>query len=54
LRVPWTATRFNQPILRKSILNIIGRTDAEIEAPILWPPVEKSQLIRKDPDVGKD
>ena len=54
LRVPWTSKRFNQSILRKSILNIIGRTDAEIEAPIPWPPVEKSWLIRKDPDVGKD
>ena len=32
----------------------IARTDAETEAPILWPPVAKSQLIRKDPDVGKD
>ena len=32
----------------------IGRTDAEAEAPILWPPDGKSQLIGKDPDVGKD
>ena len=31
----------------------IGRTDAEAEAPILWPPDAKSWLIRKDPDVGK-
>ena len=30
----------------------IGRTDAE--APILWPPDSKSQLIGKDPDAGKD
>ena len=30
----------------------IGRTDAE--APILWPPDAKSQLIGKDPDAGKD
>ena len=29
-------------------------TDAEDEAPILWPPDSKSQLIRKDPDAGKD
>ena len=28
----------------------IGRTDAEAEAPILWPPDAKSRLIRKDPD----
>ena len=31
-----------------------GRTEAEAEAPILWPPDEKSRLIRKDPDAGKD
>ena len=27
---------------------------AEAEAPILWPPDAKSQLIRKDPNAGKD
>ena len=32
----------------------IGGTDAEAEAPILWPPDAKSQLIGKDPDTGKD
>ena len=32
----------------------IGRTDAEAEAPILWPPDVKSRLIGKDPDAGKD
>ena len=32
----------------------IGRTDAEADAPILWPPVAKSWLIRKAPKVGKD
>ena len=32
----------------------IGGVDAETEAPILWPPDAKSQLIGKDPDVGKD
>ena len=31
-----------------------GRTDVEAEAAILWPPDAKSQLIRKDPDAGKD
>ena len=30
-----------------------GRTEAEAEVPILWPPDVKSQLIRKDHDVGK-
>ena len=32
----------------------IGRTDAEIETPILWPPDAKNWLIGKDPDAGKD
>ena len=32
----------------------IRRTDAEAETPILWSPDVKSQLIRKDPDAGKD
>ena len=32
----------------------IGRTDAEAETPILWPPDTKSQLIGNDPDAGKD
>ena len=32
----------------------IGRTDAEAEAPILWPPDAKSWLFWKDPDAGKD
>ena len=31
-----------------------GRTDAESETPILWPPDAKSWLIWKDPDAGKD
>ena len=38
----------NQPEL------FIGRTDAEAEASILWPPDASSQFIRKDPDSGKD
>ena len=32
----------------------IGRTDAEAEAPILWPPDVKNWLLGKDPDAGKD
>ena len=31
-----------------------GRTDAETEAPILWPPNSKNQFIGKHPDAGKD
>ena len=50
LRVPGTARRFNQSILKE----IIGRTDVEAEALILWPPHVKSCLIGKDPDAGKD
>ena len=38
----------NQPSI------FIGRTDAEAEALILWPPDAKSLLIGKDPDSGKD
>ena len=32
----------------------IGRTDAEVESSIFWPPDAKSWLIWKDPDAGKD
>ena len=32
----------------------IGRTDAEAEIPILWPPDVKNWLIRKDLDAGND
>ena len=35
-------------------LVFIGRTDAEAETPILWPPDMKSWLIGKDPDAGRD
>ena len=33
---------------------LVGRTDAEAAAPILWPPVAKGSLTGKDPDAGKD
>ena len=36
---PWTARRSNQSILKEMF---IGRTDAEVEAPIFWPPDAKS------------
>ena len=32
----------------------IGRTDAEAETPVLWPPDLKNWLTGKDPDVGRD
>ena len=43
LRVPWTARRSNQSILKEiSPWVFIGRTDAKAEASILWPPYAKS------------
>ena len=33
---------------------VIGRTDAEAETPVLWPPDSKSWITEKDPDSGKD
>ena len=38
---------------RNQFLIFIGRTDAEAEAAILWPPDVKNWLIGKDPDAGK-
>ena len=37
LRVPWTARISNQSILKEISQIFIGRTDAEVETPILWP-----------------
>ena len=37
----------NQPLI------FVGKSDAEAEAPIVWPPDGKSQLIGKDPDARK-
>ena len=44
LRVPWTARRSNQSILKDIDQSwvFIGRTDVEAETPIFWPPHEKS------------
>ena len=56
LRVPWTARRSNQSILKEISQSwiFIRRTDAKAETPILWPPGAKNWLIWKDPDAGKD
>ena len=55
LRVLWTDRRANQPILKEINLEYsLELTDAEAEAPILWPPDVKNWLIGKDPDAGKD
>ena len=55
LRVPWTWKEIkpvnhkgNQPWI------FIGRTEAEAETPILWPPDTKNRLIGKDIDAEKD
>ena len=50
LRLPWTARRSNQSILKE----ISPNTDAEAEATILWLPEAKNWLCGKDPDIGKD
>ena len=53
LRVPWTARRSNQSILKESTLNIHWKDwCCEAKAPIFWPPDAKHQLIRKDPDTA--
>ena len=50
LRVPWTGRRSNQSTLKEITSWIfIGRTDAEAETPILWPPDVKNWLTGKDP-----
>ena len=38
---------------RNQLWIFIGKTDAEAEAPILWPHESKNWLLRKDPDTGK-
>ena len=48
LRVPWTARRSNQSILKEISPGIsFGRKDAKAETPIFWPPHAKSWLIGK-------
>ena len=52
LIVPWTARRFNQSILKK--ISPEYSLEGHKLKLILWSPDVKSQLIRKDPDVGID
>ena len=47
LRVPWTARRSNQSILKETNPEW---NDAEADALVLWPPDSKSRLIRKGPE----
>ena len=55
LRVPWTARRSNQSILKEISPGCsLEGLDAEAETPILWPPHAKSWLFGKDPDAGRD
>ena len=54
LRVPWTPRKSDQSILNEINSMFTGRTDVKAETPILWPSDGNSQLIRKDPDAGKD
>ena len=55
LRIPWTARRSNQSILKEiSPQYSMERTDVEAETPILWPPDAKNWLLGKHPDAGKD
>ena len=51
LKVPWKEIKSVNPKGNQPWI-FIGKTDAE--APILWPPYAKSQLIGKHPDAGKD
>ena len=55
LRVPWTARRSNQFILKEISPGwFFRRNDAEAETPVVWPPHSKSWLIGKDSDAGRD
>ena len=54
MRVPCSARRSNQSILKEINPGIFGRTDAEAETPILWTPHAKSRFIGKDSDAGRD
>ena len=52
-RVPWTARRSNQSILKE--INPEELLEGLIaQALILWPPDANSPIIGKDPDVGED
>ena len=53
LKVPWAERRSKQSVL-KVINPEYSESNAKAEAPIYWPPNEKSLLIVKDPDAMKD
>ena len=55
LRVPWTARRSNQSILKEiSPEYSLEGLMLKLKTPILWPPDAKNRLMWKDPDAGKD
>ena len=57
LRVPWTARRSNQSILKEISPGCSLEGMMELQyfgTPILWPPNVKNWLIGKDPDAGRD
>ena len=55
LRVPWTARRSNQSIVKEINLGYSGLEGLMLtEGSVLWLPNGKSQLIGKDADAGKD
>ena len=55
LRVPWTARRSNQSILKEISPGCsLEELMLKLKLPILWPPDAKSWLIWKDPDAGRD
>ena len=54
LRVPWTAKRSNQSILKEISPEYSLEGLMQTKSPISWPPDVKNWLIGKDPDAGKD
>ena len=55
LRVPWTARRSNQSILKETSPGCsLEALMLKLKLPILWPPHAKSWLIGKDPNAGRD
>ena len=55
LRVPWTARRSNQSILKEISPGIsLEGLMLKLKLQILWPPDAKSRLVGKDPDAEKD
>ena len=54
LESPSDCKEIQQVYLKGQSWVFIGRTDAEAETPILWPPHAKSRLIGKVPDAGRD